>query len=143
MKLVHPYRGLEAMTEANADYFFGRTDETSGVLNTLAAKPDHLPILIGASGVGKSSVALAGVLSALKAMRWPSNDGAGSAPWPTGLQNSRSWLSLTMRPGNTPLEALAAIFIGLWGLDAKDPDNAALPRKWAKGLFTGDNNLPT
>ena len=140
-KLVHPYRGLEAMTEANADYFFGRTNETSGVLNTLAGKPDHLPILIGASGVGKSSVALAGVLSALKAMRWPGNDGAGSAPWPTGLQNSRSWLSLTMRPGNTPLEALAAIFIGLWGLDAKDPDNAALPRKWAKGLFTGDNKL--
>ena len=140
-KLVHPYRGLEAMTEANADYFFGRIIETSGVLNTLAGKPDHLPILIGASGVGKSSVALAGVLSALKAMRWPSNDGAGSAPWPTGLQNSRSWLSLTMRPGNTPLEALAAMFIGLWGLDAKDPDNAALPRKWAKGLFTGDNKL--
>ena len=35
-KLVHPYRGLEAMTEANADYFFGRTNETSGVLNALA-----------------------------------------------------------------------------------------------------------
>jgi hypothetical protein len=123
-KLVHPYRGLEAMTEANADYFFGRITETSGVLNAMAGKPDHLPILIGASGVGKSSVALAGVLSALKAMRWPSNDGTGSAPWPTGLQNSRSWLSLTMRPGNTPLEALAAIFIGLWGLDVK----AGIPR---------------
>jgi WD40 repeat protein len=140
-KLVHPYRGLEAMTEVNADYFFGRRTETSGVLNTLAGKPDHLPILVGASGVGKSSIALAGVLSALRAMRWPSNDGAGSAPWPSSLQNSRSWLSLTMRPGNTPLEALAAIFIGLWGLDAKDPDAAALPRKWAKGLSTGDNKL--
>ena len=106
-KLVLPYRGLEAMTEANADYFFGRTTETSGVLNTLAGKPDHLPILIGASGVGKSSVALAGVLSALKAMRWPSNDGAGSAPWPAALQRQgqREGLAEGLDVGTAALEA--------------------------------------
>jgi tetratricopeptide (TPR) repeat protein len=140
-KLVNPYCGLEAMTEANADYFYGRTAETSGVLNALASRPDRLPILIGASGVGKSSVALAGVLSALKAMRWPSTERAEADRWPSGLQNSRGWVSLTMRPGAAPLEALASAFIGLWGLDTRDPDQAALPRKWAKGLFAGDNKL--
>jgi len=35
-KLVNPYRGLEAMNEANADYFYGRTVETTAVLNALA-----------------------------------------------------------------------------------------------------------
>src|SRR5262249_51330713 len=35
-KLVNPYRGLEAMTEANADYFYGRDAETSEVLSCLA-----------------------------------------------------------------------------------------------------------
>ena len=46
-----------------------------------------------------------------------------------------------MRPGEAPLEALAAAITRLWQLDAKDPDQAALPRKWAKGLSAGDNNL--
>jgi hypothetical protein len=68
-RLVHPYRGLEAMTEANADYFYGRSGETETTLRLLADKPGHLPMLIGASGVGKSSIAQAGVLSALKATR--------------------------------------------------------------------------
>jgi WD40 repeat protein len=139
-KLVNPYRGLEAMSEANADYFYGRDVETAAVLNALASKPGRCPILIGASGIGKSSVAQAGVLSALKCMRWPGTDGS-AASWPKELQNSRGWVSLTMRPGEAPFEALAAAVTRLWQLDAKDPDQAALPRKWAKGLSAGDNNL--
>jgi hypothetical protein len=119
-KLVNPYRGLEAMNEANADYFYGRNLETAAALNALASKPGRCPILIGASGVGKSSVAQAGVLSALKSMRWPGTDGS-AASWPKELQNSRSWVSLTMRPGEAPLEALAAAITRLWQLDARDP----------------------
>jgi WD40 repeat protein len=140
-KLVNPYRGLEAMTEANADYFYSRSIETSVVLNALAAKPHRLPILIGASGVGKSSVAQAGVLAALKAMRWPGDGHVDGTAWPTGLANSRSFLTLTMRPGDRPLEALAGAFIDLWRIDTKDPEQAALPRKWAKSLSAGDNKL--
>jgi WD40 repeat protein len=139
-KLVNPYRGLEAMNEANADYFYGRDLETAAVLNALASKAGRCPILIGASGVGKSSAAQAGVLSALKSMRWPGTDGAPGS-WPKELQNSRGWVSLTMRPGEAPLESLAATMTRLWRLDAKDPDQAALPRKWAKGLSAGDNTL--
>ena len=137
-KLVNPYRGLEAMTEANADYFYSRRAETVRVLNVLATAPDRLPILIGASGVGKSSVALAGVMSTLKAMRLPE---AEADRWPAALRDSRGWASLTMRPSGSPLEALAGAFIGLWGLDTKDPEQAGLPRKWARGLLAGDNKL--
>jgi Novel STAND NTPase 1 len=110
------------------------------VLNVLASKPGRCPMLIGASGVGKSSVALAGVLSVLKSMRWPGADGS-AASWPKELQGSRGWISLTMRPGEAPLEALAAAITRLWQLDAKDPDQAALPRKWAKGLSAGVADL--
>ena len=97
-KLVNPYRGPEAMTEANADYFYGRTGETAAVLTALADKVGRCPILIGASGIGKSSVAQAGVLSALKSMRWPGTDSTAANPWPRGLQNSRGWVRLTTRP---------------------------------------------
>jgi hypothetical protein len=115
-KLVNPYRGLEAMNEANADYFYGRTHETAAVLSALADKPSRCPILIGASGVGKSSVAQAGVLSSLKSMRWPGADGARANSWPKGLQNSRGWPALAMRPGEAPVEALAAAVTRLWPL---------------------------
>jgi hypothetical protein len=140
-KLVNPYRGLEAMTEANADYFYSRTRATAAALTALSDKMGRCPILIGASGVGKSSVAQAGVLSALKSMRWPGTDPSAAGSWPKGLRNSRGWVRLTVRPGEAPLDALAAAMTSLWQLDAKDPDQAALPRKWAKGLSGGDNTL--
>jgi hypothetical protein len=50
-----PYRGLYAMTEADADFFFGRARETAEVIGALAVARDKLPILVGNSGVGKSS----------------------------------------------------------------------------------------
>jgi WD40 repeat protein len=138
-KLVNPYRGLEAMTEAHVDYFHGRTVETGDALGALAGRPGRCPILIGASGVGKSSVAQAGVLSALKSMRWPGGD--GKTPWPAGLANSRTWVHLNMRPGEAPFAALTAAITRLWGLDVGDPDQAALPRRWAERLRSSDNTL--
>jgi hypothetical protein len=134
-KLVNPYRGLEAMTEADADYFYGRTEETVEVLRVLGDDPNRCPILIGASGVGKSSVARAGVLSAIKSMRWPGEQ--DNAAWPAGHASSRAWVQITMRPGDAPVAALTAAIIRLWSLDIRDPDQAALPRKWAEHLRSG------
>jgi hypothetical protein len=139
--LVNPYHGPEAMNEANADYFYGRTRETASLLSALANNPGRWPILIGASGVGKSSVAQAGVLSALKSMRWPEAGRTVTTLWPKGLQNSRGWVSLTIRLGEAPLEALTAAVMRLWQLDAKDPTQARLPRQWAEGLSAGDNTV--
>jgi ATP-dependent Clp protease ATP-binding subunit ClpA len=62
-----PYRGLSAMTESDADYFFGRGGETAEVIGALAATPDKLPIVLGNSGVGKSSIAPPLVLSQAQA----------------------------------------------------------------------------
>src|SRR5262249_48585354 len=85
-------------------------------------------------------VALAGVLAALKSMRWPAA-ADGETDWPKPLHDSRSWVWLSMRPAEAPLESLAAAFTRWWQLDVRDPDHAALPRKWAKGLLTGENTL--
>src|SRR4029077_17653043 len=66
-----PYRGLSAMAESAADYLFGRGGETAEVIGALAATPDQLPIILGNSGVGKSSIAQAGGLGALMAAGAP------------------------------------------------------------------------
>jgi hypothetical protein len=129
------------MTEVNADYFHGRVVETAAVLGALADHPGRCPILIGASGVGKSSVAQAGVLSALKSMHWPGAKENTAPSWPKELLNSREWAWLTMRPGEAPLDALTATITRLWLLDTKDPDQASLPRKWSQRLPSGDNTL--
>jgi WD40 repeat protein len=136
-KLVQPYRGLEAMTEANADYFYGRSAATQKVLQTLSERPGRIPMLIGASGVGKSSVAQAGVISSLKAMKWPKASNADGAlrPWPSGFRNSRNgWAWLVVRPGNDPLKALATAFTRLWFSDSTNPERGPRARQWADGL---------
>src|SRR6516225_4429206 len=76
-----PYRGLAAMTEADADFFFGRGRETAEVIGALAATPDKFPVLLGNSGVGKSSLAQAGVLAALVRQDWI-NPAEDSIAWP-------------------------------------------------------------
>lgn len=141
-KLVQPYRGLEAMTEANADYFFGRERETEAVLAALASKPNRLPLLIGASGTGKSSIAQAGVLSTLKSMRWPSAGigATSSRPWPEAFRNSRgNWAWLTVRPGDDPFVALASAFVRLWTTDPIGPERGPLARRWAEGLRSANS----
>jgi putative ribosome biogenesis GTPase RsgA len=71
-----PYKGLPALQEADATFFFGREDETAGILDGLARRPDRIITLIGQSGVGKSSLARAGVMARLKSQAWPLEAGA-------------------------------------------------------------------
>lgn len=60
-----PYRGLQPYTEEDRAYFFGRERDREIIVSNLYAAP--LTVLYGASGVGKSSVLLAGVVPQLKA----------------------------------------------------------------------------
>ena len=97
---VSPYKGLEYFTEDDADKFYGRellTAKLTGKLRTSR----FLPVIIGASGSGKSSVVRAGVLPALKRGD-PLADGtlppAGSTAWPVYVTT----------PSSHPLEALAS-----------------------------------
>lgn len=59
-----PYKGLQPYTEADRDYFFGRERDREIIIANLYAS--SLTVLYGASGVGKSSVLLAGVVPTLK-----------------------------------------------------------------------------
>ncbi|WP_437937679.1 nSTAND1 domain-containing NTPase [Sorangium sp. So ce341] len=81
-----PFAGLSAFQEGDADRFFGREDDIAGMVARLKSQP--LLAIVGASGVGKSSLVRAGIIPALK------RSGAG-------------WASLVMRPGREPLAALA------------------------------------
>lgn len=59
-----PYKGLAPYTENDRAYFFGRERDQEIIISNLYAS--HLTVLYGASGVGKSSVLLAGVVPQLR-----------------------------------------------------------------------------
>lgn len=72
---VHrPYRGLERFREQDAHFFFGRDKEISETVADLealvAAGRRRFLIVAGASGTGKSSLVLAGVLPELRRRGW-------------------------------------------------------------------------
>jgi formylglycine-generating enzyme required for sulfatase activity len=132
-----PYRGLSAMEEKDSDYFFGRERETVEVLNMLATHSGRLPVLLGNSGVGKSSLAQAGVIAALRRQGWPETAGDGG-PWPPVFQNSRRWCFLTMRPGAEPIKGLVEAFLENWQFDAGDPGRIRRRNEWMKLLLDDD-----
>jgi hypothetical protein len=134
-----PYRGLGAMTEADSDYFFGRARETIEALNAIRAAPDRLPVLLGDSGVGKSSLAQAGVVACLRRQAWPEAAMAGA--WPEIFRNSRTWCFLTLRPGTEPLDALVGPFLRTWRLDATDPGWERRRTEWTDALLGGQATL--
>jgi formylglycine-generating enzyme required for sulfatase activity len=131
-RFASPYRGLEAMEEKDSDFFFGRTRETVEALDALAER-GRLPIVIGSSGVGKSSLAQAGVLAALKRQAWPDKARAADA-WPAVFQNSRRWAFLTMKPGAEPIKALVDCFLDSWQYAASDHQRVKLQLGWIELL---------
>ena len=135
-----PYRGLASMTEADSDFFFGRERETVDVLGAVAAGKERLAMLIGNSGVGKSSLAQAGVLGALKRQAWP--EGVGEAtPWPAAFHDSRGWCFLKMQPGTDPIKALVEPFLKTWQIDSTDPKWEERRSDWIAALTTGKATL--
>ena len=137
-RYTSPYRGLEAMEEKDSDYFFGRTRETVEVLNALAA-PDRLPLLIGNSGVGKSSLAKAGVLASLKRQAWP-EQAAGANEWPGVFKDSRQWCFLSLKPGTDPLKALVDSFLDVWQFE-REYERVNEQRGWIELLLGGKATL--
>ena len=92
-----PYVGLDAFTGVVAARFFGREDDVNALLRRL---PDQrLVIVTGASGSGKSSLVLAGLVPALQ-------HGA--------LPDSAGWLYVPeLVPGSDPLLRLATALAGV------------------------------
>ncbi|MCA9921699.1 MAG: hypothetical protein KC421_04975, partial [Anaerolineales bacterium] len=86
-----PYLGLDAFNTNNHDYFFGRDKIIKKMIARL--QNGRFLAIIGPSGSGKSSTALAGLLPQLQ-------NGA--------LSGSREWTYLPpLMPGAHPLESLA------------------------------------
>jgi WD40 repeat protein len=87
---VCPYRGLEAFTADEAEWFHGRGAAVQSVLAGLAAYRRGV-VLLGPSGAGKSSVVQAGVLPALATGQLPGSD---------------QWVTVLVRPGKDLLAEL-------------------------------------
>jgi formylglycine-generating enzyme required for sulfatase activity/DNA-binding winged helix-turn-helix (wHTH) protein len=128
-----PYRGLAAMMETDRDFFFGRDCKIVEVIRALVSEPDRLPILLGNSGVGKSSLAQAGVLAALARQGWPDN-AKDAGPWPAAFHDSGSWCFLKLRPGTEPLKALVQPFLRTWRFEAADPLWVKRQAEWVQLL---------
>lgn len=66
---AQPYRYLEPFAEADGPWFFGREGETRQLATLLEGRP--ITGLLGASGAGKSSLVLAGLVPRLRRSdRW-------------------------------------------------------------------------
>jgi WD40 repeat protein/DNA-binding SARP family transcriptional activator len=85
-----PYKGLASFDRSDAEYFCGRERVVSDLVARLAEST--LVGIVGPSGIGKSSLLRAGLLSAL---------GAGALP------GSASWRQVLVRPGERPCAELA------------------------------------
>jgi hypothetical protein len=103
----NPYKGLRAFTETDASDFFGRealVNELTTVVEQILAEDTQgkrpsrlLTVLLGASGSGKSSVVMAGLLPFLQRR---------------GISDSREWIYLDrVVPGKNPLSELANSFV--------------------------------
>ena len=136
-RAINPYRGLVALEEQDADFFFGRDRETTDILTRIIAAPGRFIALVGNSGVGKSSFVQAGVIGALKRQRWP----GGQRDWPDTLKDSRACAYLAMKPGDDPIGALMSEFAALWFPDATDPKRLDRRNEWAERLHQGKARL--
>jgi WD40 repeat protein/DNA-binding SARP family transcriptional activator len=96
----NPYKGLRAFTAADASDFFGRGELIGRLLTRLSEDTAGHRFLgvVGPSGSGKSSVARAGLIPALR-------NGA--------LQGSDTWYFTEMMPGAHPFEELEATLLRL------------------------------
>lgn len=104
-----PFAGLSAFQESDAGHFFGRERDIAAVVGRLRRQP--LVTVAAPSGAGKSSFIRAGVIPELK--------GSGE-----------DWRVLVLRPGRTPVAALAE------ALAQGDPDAVSSDEYRAEpGLF--------
>jgi WD40 repeat protein/serine/threonine protein kinase/DNA-binding XRE family transcriptional regulator len=96
--LENPYKGLRAFTEADAEHFHGRSTLIQELFARLSEQTelDRFLAIVGPSGSGKSSVAKAGLVPALRR---------------GGLPDSENWFVLDLTPGAHPWEEVEAALL--------------------------------
>ena len=103
-RLPPPYPGLEPFGEDDAGRFFGREDATGELIGLLRASASGVAVLVGPSGVGKSSLLRAGVLAALRRGALEEHPRPGES----SVGSSLGWSAAALTPGDDPLGALEA-----------------------------------
>jgi len=121
-----PYRGLRVFDVDDAPFFFGREALVQWLLNELRPATEGQLVnrflaIVGASGSGKSSVARAGLLPALKHDKIK-----GSSRWPLAI----------CRPGPDPLESLAVALLKAANVAQSAPALAELIAEFQKNEKT-------
>ena len=122
-----PYRGLEVFDVEHAPFFFGREALTEWLIVKLRASPsgqeNRFLAILGASGSGKSSLARAGLIPAIKR-----GELVGSCEWPVVI----------FKPGRDPIESLA---VALAGLDGATRPSPVAVQGLMSGLQATENTL--
>ena len=133
---ANPFPGLRAFKPGEGDRFFGRQQQIDDLVLRLAGTP--FVAVSGASGCGKSSLVLAGLLNELQRRQTAANlraadntaDGAGGPTTnlttkpATGL--ATQWRPAVLRPGNRPIAHLAqALAVALRPGDAAPSQHKA------------------
>lgn len=110
-KLVaaNPFPGLRSFTWDEGDRFFGREAQIEDLAARLAESP--LIAVVGASGCGKSSLVLAGLLRRLAHQR-----AAGG---------NIEWRRVELQPGSRPIRALAVSLARVISNAAAEDENRA------------------
>ncbi len=114
-----PYAGLKSFQESDAHRFFGRSRDVAAAVTRLRDAP--LLGIVGPSGVGKSSFVRAGIVPALKV-------------------SGEQWSTIVVRPGRSPMAALAYALTPMLSTANTNPStgafNANLP---STGAFNAGN----
>lgn len=92
---ICPYRGLKPFGPMERRYYFGRDEQTANLVERLR-DGQRLLAVVGASGCGKSSLVLAGLVPALLGRQ---------------LDGRFAWRVARMRPGKSPCGALAEALV--------------------------------
>jgi WD40 repeat protein/serine/threonine protein kinase len=102
---ICPYPGLRSFAFGDAGWFFGRDNETSDLLVRLSGQlgTGGPLVVVGASGSGKSSLLVAGLLPALDTAAHDTE----RARWPR----------VVLTPGDRPIDTLAARLAGVIQVD--------------------------
>jgi formylglycine-generating enzyme required for sulfatase activity len=125
----NPYRGLRAYDAEHRALFFGRARPLQLAIERMRAEP--MLVVIGDSGVGKSSLCAAGIVPAVA-------EGA--------LEDSRRWLVARMVPGKAPVRALSDALANLIAMPAQElaraieKDPSALARQ-TRTTLKGEHGL--
>lgn len=114
-----PYRGLFHFGPNDSDVFFGRNKFITDLFKIIQTR--KFTTVIGASGSGKSSVVLAGLVPK--------------------LQQEGHWKFTHFRPGSDPFHSLASALVPLYTSELDDTDQILQARKLADYLMDATISL--